>query len=162
TVLLYQRTNKKTQLDVRSSLYTVIEVLQEVLDHSLETDELEEMKTRLNHIIKEVQSPRYQSLATELQHFVESDALETVIEKPNLFDKIITRWSWFEQSYLSENRVKVAIIISLVLLGVPRFLQLLDFSQIAQNPILREAYLKAIADEIPHYLKTVQCGLSYS
>ncbi|TFH18584.1 hypothetical protein E4H04_02955 [Candidatus Bathyarchaeota archaeon] len=153
TVLLYQRTNKKIQLDVRSSLYTVIEVLQEVLDHSLETDELEEMKTRLNHIIKEVQSPHYQSLATELQHFVESDALETVIEKPNLFDKIITRWSWFEQSYLSENRVKVAIIISLVLLGVPRFLQLLDFSQIAQNPILREAYLKAIADEIPHLSK---------
>jgi hypothetical protein len=153
TVLLYQRTNKKTQLDVRSSLYTVIEVLQEVLDHSLETDELEEMKTRLNHIIKEAQSPRYQSLATELQHFVESDALKTVIEKPNLFDKIITRWSWFEENYLSENRVKAAIIISLVLLGVPRFLQLLDFSQIAQNPILREAYLKAIADEIPHLSK---------
>ena len=153
TVLLYQRINKKEQLDVRSSLYAVVEALQEVLDHSLETDEHEEMKNRLNYIIKETKNPHFQSLATELQRFVESDALETVIEKPNLFDKIITRWSWFEENYLSENRVKAAIIISLVLLGVPRFFQLLDFSQIAQNPILREAYLKAIADEIPHLSK---------
>jgi len=150
TVLLYQRIKRKPELDVRASLYSVIEVLQEVLDHSLETDEHEEMRTRLNYIISEARSPYFKSLAIELQHFVESDALETVIEKPNLFDKIITRWEWLEENYLTDNRLKAAIIISLVLLGVPSFLQLLNFSMIAQNPVTREAYLQAIADEIPH------------
>jgi hypothetical protein len=35
TVLIYQRINKQPDLDVRSSLYSVVEILQEVLDHSL-------------------------------------------------------------------------------------------------------------------------------
>ena len=150
TVLLYQRIKRKPELNVRASLYSIIEVLQEVLDHSLETDELNEMRIRLNYIISEAKSPYFKSLATELQDFVESDALETVIEKPNLFDKIITRWEWLEDNYLTENRLKAVIIISLVLLGVPSFIQLLNFSMIAQNPATREAYLQAIANEIPH------------
>jgi hypothetical protein len=150
TVLLYQRISRDTQLDVRGSLYAVIEVLQEVLDHSLEPHELEEMKIKLDYIIDKAQNPHFISLANELQDFVESDALQTVIEKPNLFDKIITRWNWFEGNYLSENRVRGAIIVSLVLLGVPSFIQLLNFSLVANNPVTRGAYLQSLALELPN------------
>ena len=103
TVLLYQRFKKDPQPDVRGSLYTVIEILQEVLDHSFEPHEQEEMRLRLNYIIKEARNPNFKSLAQELSDFVESDALQTVTEKPNLFDKIITRWNWCEERYLSRK-----------------------------------------------------------
>jgi len=49
-----------------------------------------------------------------------------------------------------ENRVKGAIIVSLVLLGVPSFIQLLDFSMVANNPAARGAYLQSLALELPN------------
>ena len=51
TVLIYQRISKESELNVRGSLYAVIEVLQEILDHSLDLEEVEEMKTKLNYIL---------------------------------------------------------------------------------------------------------------
>jgi hypothetical protein len=150
TVLLYQRIKRKPKLDVRGNLYTVIEILQEVLDHSLEPDEYQEMKNLLHQIQAEAKNPHYQSLANELHDFVESDALKDTTEMPNLFDKIITRWEWFENKYLKERRVKYTIITLLLLLGVPSFLTLLDFGAVIQNPAARDAYLLGIASEIPH------------
>ena len=150
TVLLYQRVNKEPQLDVRASLYSIMEILQEVLDHSFEPHEQEEMRLRLNIIIAETKNPNFKSLARELNDFLDSDALETVVEEPNFFDKIIMNWNWFEERYLSENRVKGTIIVSLVLLGLPSFLQLLDFSIVANNSIARGLYLQAIAMELPN------------
>jgi len=150
TVLLYQRIKKEPTLDTRGNLYAVIEILQEVLDHSLDPDEHQEMKNRLKEIIINAKNLNYRRLAEELQDFVESDAIQANTEKPNIFDKIITQWEWFEQNYLSETRVKYAIVISLLLLGVPSFLQLVEFGMVAPNPAQRDTYLLAIADEIPH------------
>ena len=150
TVLLYQRIRRTPELDVRGSLYSVIEVLQEVLDHDLEPNEKEEMRTRLNYIMTKTRDPHFKSLANELTQFVESDALKTIQENLNLFDKIIAKWKWCEDKYLSENRVMGVIIISLVLLGVPSFLQLVNFGAVAFTPETREAYLLAIANELPH------------
>ena len=148
TVLLYQRIKKEPTLDTRGNLYAVIEILQEVLDHSLEPDEHQEMKNRLNEIILNTKNPNYKRLAEELQDFVESDALNTTTEKPNFFDKIITYWEWLERNYLTETRIKYAIVISLLLLGVPSFLQLVNLSAVAQNPVQLETYLTQIASEI--------------
>lgn len=150
TVLLYQRISREPEQDVRGSLYSVVEVLQEVLDHDLEPDEKEEMRTRLNYIRENAKNPHFITLANELHHFVESDALQPTEENLNLFDKIIDKWEWFENTYLTENRVMACIIISLVLLGVPSFLQLIDFSKVAFTAAPREAYLMAIANELPH------------
>ena len=149
TVLLYQRIRREPELDVRSSLYSVVEVLQEVLDHDLEPDEREEMRKRLDFIVEEAKNPYFRSLASELQDFVESDALQTIEDDPNLFDRIISKWEWFENNYLTENRVLGCIIISLVLLGVPSFLQLIDFGSVAFTASSREAYLESIAAELP-------------
>ncbi|MFC1802956.1 hypothetical protein ACFL0D_03200 [Thermoproteota archaeon] len=151
TILLYQRTSKDPKLDIRGSLYAVIEVLQEVLDHSLEQDEHEEMRNKLHYIMEHAKNPRFVSLAKELHDFVESDALQTVIEEPNFFDKIITRWIWFENNYLTENRIKVVLIISLILLGVPSGVRLIDFTFNARDSITREAYLNVVAQELPNF-----------
>jgi len=150
TVLLYQRISREPEQDVRGSLYSVVEVLQEVLDHDLEPAEKEEMRTRLNYIMENAKNPHFISLANELYDFVESDALQPTEGNLNLFDKVIAKWEWFENTYLTENRVMTCIIISLVLLGVPSFLQLMDFSKVAFTTAPREAYLMTIANELPH------------
>jgi hypothetical protein len=150
TVLLYQRISREPEQDVRGSLYSVVEVLQEVLDHDLEPAEKEEMRTRLNYIMENAKNPNFKSLANELHQFVESDALQPTQENLNIFDKIIAKWEWFEDSYLTENRVMGCIIISLVILGVPSFLQLIKFGSVALNTVTREAYLQSIANELPH------------
>ena len=150
TVLLYQRISKEPELDVRSSLYSVIEVLQEVIDHDLELNEREEIRNRLVYIIEEAKNPYFRSLAIELQDFVESDALHTIEDEPNLFDKLISSWELFEDTYLSQERVTWIIFISLVILGVPSLVQLIEFSSVAFSSISREAYLLSIANELPH------------
>ena len=107
------------------------------------------MRRRLDFIVEEAKNPYFRSLASELQDFVESDALQTIEDDPNLFDRIISKWEWFENNYLTENRVLGCIIISLVLLGVPSFLQLIDFGSVAFTASSREAYLESIAAELP-------------
>lgn len=150
TVLIYQRISKESELNVRGSLYAVIEVLQEILDHSLDLEEVEEMKTKLNYIVEEANNPNFISLATELQDFVKSDALKSVQEEPNLFDKIISNWNWFEDKYLSENRVRGVIIISLIVIGVPSLLELINVSFVINNSTALESYIQALSSEIPH------------
>ncbi len=150
TVLIYQRINKQPDLDVRSSLYSVVEILQEVLDHSLYPHEHKEMKKHLDYIMETAENPHYKTLAKELQDFVESDALQTVSDEPNLFDKIITQLNHLEDNYLSKNRVKTGIIISLVLLGVPSFTRLLQFTLVATDPLTRTQYLQSLAAELPN------------
>jgi hypothetical protein len=149
TVLLYQKINKEPELDVRGSLYTVIEILQEVLDHSLEPSEYDEMKEKLHFIMEKAINPRFKSLAKEIHDFVESDALQTIVEEQNLFDKLITRWTRFEEKNLTKNRVKVVLIMSLILLGVPSSVRLLDFSLSARDTVSRENFLKTITQELP-------------
>ena len=150
TVLLYQIISREPEQDVRGSLYSVVEILQEVLDHDLEPAEKEEMRTKLNYIMDNAKNPHFKSLANELHQFVESEALQPTPENINLFDKIIAKWEWFEDTYLTENRIMGCIIISLVLLGVPSFQQLIDFSKVAFSTSSTEAYLLAIANEFPH------------
>jgi hypothetical protein len=159
TVLVYQRIKKEPELSVRGSLYAVIEVLQEVLDHSLEPEELDEMKNKLDYIIEEAQNPHFISLAKELQDFVNSDALQTVQEDPNIFDKIINSWNWFEDKYFSEKRVQGVISISLIILGLRSFHQLITFLPIAFNPEMLEVYLQSLASGLPHITDNGTCWI---
>jgi hypothetical protein len=148
-VLLYQRINKDPKLDVRGYLYSVIEILQEVLDHSLEPSECEEMNEKLTFIIEKTNNPHFKSLAIEIQDFVDSDALKTITEKENFFDKIIARWTRFEEKFLTKNRMKVVLMISLILLGVPSSLRLLDFSLSLRDAASIEFFLNNITQDFP-------------
>ncbi len=149
TVLLYVRIKNEPELDTRGELYTVLEILQEVLDHSIEPEEHDEMKRRLDNIIQRTENQNYKRLATELEDFVDSDALNPVEDEVNLFDRIISMWSRLEHSYLTETRFRVILIASFALLGLPNFMRFMSFTMVAFNPSQRIAFLENIAKGFP-------------
>ncbi len=149
TVLLYFRIKIEPEADIRGELYAVMEVLQEVLDHDLEPEEHSELNRRLESIISRTENPSYKRLAIELNDFVDSDALVQVEGTPNLFDKIILLWGQFEANYLTETRVKYALILGFALLGVPSFIRFTGFAVVAFNPLKRAAFLGSIASGFP-------------
>ena len=149
TVLLYLRVRNQPEADIRGELYTVMEILQEVLDHDLESEEHSELNRRLDRIISKTENPSYKRLAIELNDFVESDALIQVEAEPNLFDRIIILWNQIEAKYLTETRVRYALILGFGLLGLPSFMRFTGFVMVAFNPIERAAFLGGIASGFP-------------
>jgi hypothetical protein len=150
TVMIYLRVRREPKLDARGELYMVLETLSEVLDHSLEADELEEMRTRLTGIKKKTENVNFIKLSDSLSEFVESDALVLIPESENFFDKVIDAWSSFEAKYLSVRRLKAFLIVSLFILGLPSAYRFMNFARVAGDPSLREAFLENIVSELPY------------
>jgi hypothetical protein len=149
TVMIYIRVRRESKLDARGELYIVLETLSEVLDHSLEADELQEMKARLLEIKKKTDNVNYLKLSDGLNEFVESDALVLLPDSENFFDKLIDNWTIFERTYLSPRRVKAFLIISLFILGLPSAYRFMSFARVAGVPSMREAFLENIVSELP-------------
>ncbi|MBN2335151.1 hypothetical protein JXL21_06285 [Candidatus Bathyarchaeota archaeon] len=149
TTLLYLKIRKEPTLDARGELYAVLDTLGEVLDHSLEPEEHEDMRLRLGRILEKTSSPSLRSLAVELMDFIESDTLQVAPEKPNLFDRVIDACNMVERRYCTRGSVKAFLVISLILLGIPSFLRFIDYNDIAGDTQLREEYLAAVVSDLP-------------
>lgn len=149
TVLIYFRIKNQPEANVRGELYTVMEILQEVLDHDLEPEEHSELNRRLESIISRTEDSNYKRLAIELNDFVDSDALVQVADESNLFDRIINLWSQFEVKYLTEIRMRVVLILGFALLGLPSFTRFTRFAIVAFNSLERAAFLGSIASGFP-------------
>ncbi len=151
TVLIYTRLRKEPQLDARGELYMILETLSEVLDHSLESDELNEIKTRLNSIKEKTANTNLLKLSSEITDFFESDALTLTLvpDTKNFFDKIIDVWSRFEKNYLSKSRVKMFLIISLFILGLPSAYRFINFAKVVENQPERYPFLQNMVSKLP-------------
>lgn len=149
TVLIYVRIKKEPKMDTRGELYTVMEILQEVLDHSIEQAEHDEMRRRLDNIILTTENPNYRKLAVELEDFVDSDALTPVEENANLFDRIIAMWSTLEERYITETRFRAVLIFGFALLGLPNFMRFMSFAMIAGDPRSRIMFLENLGASFP-------------
>jgi hypothetical protein len=149
TVLIYFRAKDAPDMDIRGELYTVLEILQEVLDHDVDPHEHDEMKHRLDNIIKKTTNENYKRLATELEDFVDSDALKPVKDEENIFDRFIDTWTRFEDAYLTETRFRAALIIVLVLLGLPSFMRFMSFASVARHVDQRALFIENLAASFP-------------
>lgn len=149
TVLIYVRIRDQPELDTRGELYTVLEILQEVLDHSIEPAEHAEMQRRLDNIILKTDNQNYKKLASELEDFVDSDALTPVEDDANLFDRIISVWSSFEDRFVTETRFRGTLVFGFALLGLPNFMRFMSFAMFAGDPGSRAMFLENIASGFP-------------
>jgi hypothetical protein len=147
TVLLYVRVRKEPKLDARGELYMVLETLSEVLDHSLEKEERNEIKNRLKKIKDKTDNLSYIKLSKELVDFIESDMLRLTPEKENFFDKTIDSLNKIEEKHLTLNKLKAFLIISLIVLGVPSSIRFANYA--TMNNQARVDFLKNIVSELP-------------
>jgi len=149
TTLLYLRLSREPNLDARGELYAVLDTLGEVLGHSLEPEEHQDMRLRLQRILDKTSNPALRSLAIELRDFIESDSLHVSPDEPNPFDKLIALCNDIEKKYLNQQRVKAFLVVSLIILGTPSLMRFLEYNNLAGDPSQREEYLAAILSEVP-------------
>jgi len=149
TTLIYLKFSREPTLDARGELYAVLDTLGEVLDHSLEPEEHENMRRRLHGILDKTNNPGLRSLAVELIDFIESDTLHVAPEQPNFFDDLILFCNGIEKKYLNQRRVKVFLVASLIILGMPSFMRFLEYNELAGDPSQRWDYLAAILSDLP-------------
>ena len=148
TVLVYVRISGEPRLDARGELYMVLETLSEVLDHSLERDERNEIKNRLDRIKDKTDNHNYIRLSKELNEFIDSDALKIRPERENFFDKTINVIKWVEQRYVTSDRLKWFLILSLFLLGIPSSFRFMRYTVFLDNES-RIEFLGKLMSELP-------------
>jgi hypothetical protein len=141
------RIRREPKLDARGELYMVLETLSEVLDHSLEKEERNEIKYRLKMINEKTDNPAYIKLSKELIEFIESDTLRLSPEKENFFDKTINFLNKIEEKHLTFHKLKALLILSLIILGVPSSMRFANYVTIDKQA--RLDFLKNIVSELP-------------
>jgi hypothetical protein len=124
-VLLYLEVRRQPRQDARSELYRVFDTLQEVLDRDLDTRELEDLKTRLQHIVTLNEDPDLTRLAKELLHFLDSKSVTIVPQYDNWIERLAEGWKTFEDQWLTLTRLKAILIVGLAALGVWAMLDLI-------------------------------------
>jgi hypothetical protein len=149
TVFVYIRVRGEPKLEAREELYMVFETLSEVLDHSLEVEERDEIKARLERIRENSDNPNYNNLTKELTDFIESDALTVVPDDQNFFEKLIKNISQFEKKHLNIVRLKAFLIISLFILGIPSAYRFINYARTTGDPVKQNSFLINIVSELP-------------
>jgi hypothetical protein len=138
TVLIYLQVRRPPKMDARGELYRSIGALMEVLDHDLEPSERLTLKFRLRQVAKTADHSDLAGLAQALLEFLESDALQLAPETPNFVERLLMRLRDFEARWLTERRIKAALVGGLGALGVMALIDLAQLLLAARNPIALE------------------------
>lgn len=149
TVLLYLRVSRGAVLDARGEFYAVLETLSEVLDHDLEPEEHEDLRIRLARIRQKTDSHELMRLSEELTQFVETEAPQLSVSDPNLFDKIIEYVKSIERLYVTPSRVKIFLIVTLFILGVPSTMRFRAFMEASIDSSQMSLFVSELSAELP-------------
>ena len=117
-VLAYLQIRRPGPRHSRSELYTVMELMEEVLDHDLDFQEHNEIKKRLGFVIERDENPDLTQLAVDLLDYFNDDQINLSPTLPDWRQKISTRWQFIESKYLSQQRLRKLLVYGIGILGV--------------------------------------------
>lgn len=117
-VLIYLRLNKPQPSDPRTELYSVLFLLQELLDRDLEQAEREEIERRLYFVLENSQELHLIQLTKELLELFKQSQHIVVPSSPNLKQWFQSHLMWFEARYLAHDRLRLLITIGLIGIGL--------------------------------------------
>jgi hypothetical protein len=117
TVWVYIQFSKPPARDPRTSLYRVLEGLEEVLDRDLEFREREDLVARLRVISGQERDPGLVRLAGGLLEFLESDSVTLTPSRPGWLRKVTFALQQFESRRLSPDAFRIALAGGLAALG---------------------------------------------
>jgi len=118
TVMLYLRIRRPPARNPRAELYRALDALEEILEHDLEPGERQELEQRLMYVVQQSEQPELSRLATEILHFLSSDALQIVPERLSFFEKVRMAWEGLEARWFTQRRLKTILVVALVILGL--------------------------------------------
>jgi hypothetical protein len=117
-VMLYLRIRRPPTRNPRTELYRALDALEEILEHDLEPGERQELEQRLSYVVQQSEQPELTRLATEILHFLSSDALQIVPERPSFLEHAQITWERLERRWFTQRRLKTALVVALVVLGL--------------------------------------------
>jgi len=124
-IMLYLRMRRPPSLDPRAEFYHVLDSLQEILDHDLEPDELEELKEHLKHLKKQRGLADYTRLAAGLLTYLDSKGINVVPVRPSLMERWSHRFSVWQKKWIKKNPLRLLLMASFVFLGMGSFAELI-------------------------------------
>jgi hypothetical protein len=118
SVLLYMRIRRKHIHNPRTALYRSFDMMEEVLEHELDSSEKNELIHLLTDVKVESKDKDYQNLATELLNFIQKEEPTTVQKKMYFTDQISISYQELSKKYITPSRLHLFTTISLFFLGV--------------------------------------------
>jgi hypothetical protein len=117
-VLAYLQIKRPGPRRSRTELYTVMELMEEVLDHDLDSREYEEIKKRLGYVIERDENPELTRLATDLVGYFDDDQIRLSPTRPGWGQKIPNRLVSIEKQYINQLRLRNFLIYGVGILGI--------------------------------------------
>lgn len=118
TVLIYLQFRRPRETTTREDLYDIFSMMEELLDHDLDTEEKAFLQKRLNHILATANDKTLIELAKSLRNFIENHLLDEFSANPSNFiswiNQIITRLDQF----FTRPRLRIVLILSLFWVGL--------------------------------------------
>jgi hypothetical protein len=143
-VLVYLQITKQRPRHARSELYAAIELMEEVLDHDLDTQEQIEIKNRLAFVIEHGENPDIIRLAEDMLEYFNDDQLTIAPKKPGRLEKLESMLLKFEDRYLNQQRLRTLLVIGIGALGIISLLNpiwtLVDFALNSSGRTSTEIY----------------------
>lgn len=118
--LIFRRPGKK---DSRSEFYGVFDELTEVLDDDLNPREHADLDHRLRSIISQEPDSNLSRLADHLLAFLNEKEMVLAPDRPNIFTRLNRRIRKFEERFLTQKRLRILLVVSLVALGLVGMIQ---------------------------------------
>lgn len=142
TVLLYIQVKREKSTDPRTELYHAIELLQDVLDHDMDTDERAEMERHLRTVAAQKEQPDLARMASALLDFVTHKELYVAPPPPFFWRKLQRDLFLFEQKYLGRRRLRAGLAAAVVVTGIFALINMGRLIIISTLPLSMEQILE--------------------
>ncbi len=147
SVLIYTRVSRETPLDTRTEFYSVLESLEEALDHDIDPEEQSELIERLKWIKDKEPDTDLGLLSDRILEFVDSEAIHISLNEPNLFGRTTDWFHDLERRWLSQRSLRLFIIVGLSLFGLAGGIRLIYYT--TGGPTIFESLLRERVAELP-------------
>ena len=118
TVMVYLQSRRRGPRRARSELYSALEFMEEILDHDLDSLELEEIDARLSFVADQKEQVELARLARSLLVFVREDSLNLVPSTPRIIKRLKSWVQRLENRYLQRSRAMHVLAVSMAALGL--------------------------------------------
>ena len=117
-VLLYLQLNRPSPREARAEMYTVLEMMEDVLDHDLDEHEKADIEKRLHFVIEQAERPELARLGRALHEFISHEQIYLAPKTPGFVEKTRDRLLQVEQRYFNRTRFRTFLACGIGGLGL--------------------------------------------
>ncbi|MBI1258291.1 MAG: hypothetical protein GC204_12530 [Chloroflexi bacterium] len=134
TVTVYIQVRRPSRHDSRAELYHALDEMMELIENDLDAQEQADLEARLQRIVADAMYPEHARLAEALLAVINSDTLQLVESRPNLFQRLMLRLEALESRIFTEVRYRWLLILGLAVAGVGLLIEVIAYAFVLISP----------------------------